>query len=178
MKRVVIVLIVVIALAAVLGFGVFSARYSRDVDNPNLGKAMPSFEMPLFDRYAAEYGDSFSFTEHVGKPMVINFWASWCGPCKYEAPILEAAWQEYQGEVLFVGVDTLDSSRQDATAFLERFELSFPNGIDQESHISIDYGLFGVPETYFIHADGTLSNRHTGPLTAEVLQEQIQVLLQ
>ena len=170
------VVIVVLALAALFSFGL-TPRNVREVASPNLGKPMPDFEMPLFERYRAQYGDTFTFSEMQGTPLVVNFWASWCYPaCYNEAPILEAAWQEHQSEVLFVGVDTQDK-KADAVEFLDQFGLSFPNGVDTRSRIGIEWGLFGVPETFFIRADGTLSYRHTGEINREQLEAQLSAIL-
>ena len=170
------VVITALSLEALFLFGL-TPRNARDVTSPRLNKPMPDFEMPLFERYENRYGDTFTFSEALGTPMVVNFWASWCYPaCYNEAPILEAAWQEHQAEVLFVGVDTQDK-KADAVEFLDQFGLSFPNGIDERSRIGIEWGLFGVPETFFIRADGTLSYRHTGEIDREQLETQLKAIL-
>ena len=179
LKRLLIVIAVVAAFGALFAFGLFNDQSDRsNIGSPFVDKAVPAFTMPLFARYVPQYGDTFSFAAQEGQPMVINFWASWCGPCIVEAPQLEAASQEFGDEVLFVGVNTLDGSPEDAQAFIDRFNLTFPNGRDEQSRVSVDYGLFGVPETFFINADGTLNYRHSGPITADVLEEQMQALVQ
>jgi cytochrome c biogenesis protein CcmG/thiol:disulfide interchange protein DsbE len=110
--------------------------------------------------------------------MVVNFWASWCGPCYQEAPALHAAWQTHGEDVLFVGVQTQDrDKRNEGRAFIDQFDLGFPNGYDDNSRIGIEFGLFGVPETFFIRADGTIAYRHTGPVSTAVMEEQIASLL-
>ena len=178
MKRLAIVVVVVAGFGALFAFGLRNP-VDRDIPANRVGKTMPDFEMPLFERYAEEYGPTFKVSENLGKPMVINFWASWCPPCQYEAPVLEAGWQEYGNEVLFVGVDTQDSGNEaDARAFIENHGLTFPNGKDESSRIGIDYGLFGLPETFFIRADGTLLSKHSGAVTQAVLDEQVGALLQ
>ena len=177
MKRLAIVVVVVAGFGALFAFGLRNP-VDRDIPANRVGKTMPDFEMPLFERYAEEYGPTFKVSENLGKPMVINFWASWCPPCQYEAPVLEAGWQEYGNEVLFVGVDTQDSGNEaDARAFIENHGLTFPNGKDESSRIGIDYGLFGLPETFFIRADGTLLSKHSGAVTQAVLDEQVGALL-
>ncbi|UCH26057.1 MAG: redoxin domain-containing protein [Trueperaceae bacterium] len=178
MNRVLWVLVVALALGGLFAWGLLRGRPDRNIASNYLGKPVPDFEMALFDRYWLEYGERFDTKDHRGKPMVVNFWASWCGPCYQEAPVLEAGWREHRENILFVGVDTQDRGNfEDATAFLERFDLSFPNGLDETSRIGIEYGLFGVPETFFVRADGTLSYKHTGPVTTEVLEQRIEALL-
>ena len=181
MRRLAVVVVVVAGFGALFAFGLRNP-VDREIPASRVGKTMPDFEMPLFERYAEEYGPTFRVSSHpddgTGKPMVINFWASWCGPCDLEAPVLEASWREYGSDVLFVGVDTQDGGNEpDARAFLERHNLTFPNGKDENSRIGIDYGLFGVPETFFVRADGTLSYKHSGPVTQAVLDEQVGALL-
>lgn len=178
-RRLLVVVGVVGVLGALFTFGILRDPTRRDdIPSARLDKPMPTFTMPLFERYRGDYGASFNMAEHQGKPMVVNFWASWCGPCRVEMPELEAAWREYQGEVLFVGVNTQDrGNREEAVALLEEFSISYPNGADEANRINIDYGLFGMPETFFIRADGTLSFRFSGTVTKEMLDEQIQALL-
>ena len=178
MKRLVLVVLVTLSLGALLAFGLVNPP-DREVQSNRIGKPAPAFEMPLFERYAETYGDTFELAQHAGTPMVVNFWASWCRPCEYEAPALEAAWQEYGDRVMFVGVDTQDAGNEAAAKnFLERHDLTFPNGKDERSRIGIEYGLFGVPETFFVRADGTLQYKHAGMVTEEVLAEQVGELLQ
>ncbi len=178
MRRLAIVVIIVALVSALMVFGISRDPNTRDdIDSPLLGREMPTFSMPLFERYQVEYSSSLAFEGDPGRPVVLNFWASWCAPCRDEAPMLEAAWREYGDRVLVVGVNTQDRSADNAEAFLDEFQLSFPNGRDANSRISIDYGIFGLPETFFIRADGTLSHKHAGPLSTEVLDIQIQALL-
>jgi cytochrome c biogenesis protein CcmG/thiol:disulfide interchange protein DsbE len=178
MKRLLIVLVVVVALGSLLAYGLFTPRNDREVVSARLEKPMPDFEIPLFERYQAEYGETFTFASNIGRPMVINFWASWCYPaCYREAPELEAAYQEYRDSVTFVGIATQDTDEK-SNEFLDQFNLSFPNGKDSRNRIFIDYGVLGVPETFFIRADGTLSKRHTGEITRAQLEQELRVLLQ
>ncbi len=177
-RRLVVVVCVVGVLAALFVFGILRDPTRRDdIPSALLNKQTPDFSMPLFSRYRPEYGSEFDAATVRGKPLVINFWASWCGPCRVEMPLLEASWQEHRSDILFVGVNTQERSAEDAQALLDEFGLSYPNGRDESNRVNIDYGLFGLPETFFIRADGTLSYRHSGPLTQEIMNEQVQALL-
>ena len=180
LKRLLIVVIVVSLLGALFAYGLLTDQRDRsDIGSPLIGKELPEFTMPLFSRYESEYGEAFTYATYAGQqPMVVNFWASWCAPCFAEAPELQAAAEEYGDDVVFVGINTQDRSEEDARAFLDRFNLTFPNGRDAQSRVSVEYGIFGLPETFFINADGTLNYKHAGPLTPEILAEQTQALIQ
>ncbi len=177
-KRLVVVVGIVGMLAALFVYGILRDPTRRD-DLPSalLNKSVPDFSIPLFDRYRTEYGDIFDTTAIGNTPLIINFWASWCLPCREEMPVLEASWREHQEDVLFVGINTQERSEADARALMDEFGLSYPNGVDENNRINIDYGLFGLPETFFVRADGTLSYRHSGPISQEIMDEQIRLLL-
>ncbi len=177
MTRVLIVVGVVAALAALFLFGLLRGAPDRDIPSNLLGRPFPAFELPLYERYAPELGSTLAVAPTDGRPMVINFWASWCGPCYAEAPHLEAAWQRHGEDVAFVGVQTQDrNARAAGRAFVDQFDLTFPNAIDDDSRTSIAFGLFGVPETFFVHADGTVAYKHAGPVTTALLDEKIAEL--
>lgn len=124
----------------------------------------PDFTLDLF------LGEQLRLADLRGKPVLINFWASWCPPCREEAPLLERTWREYRDKgVVFVGVDIWDSE-EDARKFLKEFDITYPNGPDPRGEISIDYGLTGIPETYFIDREGQVVRKWIGPFTEEALQ--------
>jgi cytochrome c biogenesis protein CcmG, thiol:disulfide interchange protein DsbE len=175
-------LIGVVAVVTVLGtlftYGILRDPTRRDdIPSALLNKQTPAFTMPLFERYRTEFGSEFDAAAERGTPLVVNFWASWCLPCREEMPVLEASWREYRDSVLFVGVNTQERSASGAQALMDEFSLSYPNGRDESNRINIEYGLFGLPETFFIRADGTLQYRHSGVLTQEIIDEQIRALL-
>ena len=99
-----------------------------------------------------------------GKIVVINFWASWCKPCEQEAADMEEAWRLYQpeGDVVFLGVDYVDTEPE-ALGYLEKFDITFPNGPDLGTRISQVFRIKGVPETYFIDRDGVIHYIQVGP---------------
>lgn len=178
MTRVLVVLVVAVFLGGMFVFGLYRGAPDRNIESNLLGRPVPSFDMPIYERYQPAWGPTIGPGERMGRPMVVNFWATWCGPCYQEAPSLHAAWQAYGEEVLFLGVQTQDRNKRDeGRSFLDQFDLGFPNGWDDDSRIGIEFGLFGVPETFFVAADGTIAYRHTGPVTAAVMEEQIAGLL-
>lgn len=122
-------------------------------------------------------GGSFRLSEQRGKVVAINFWSSWCVPCRQEAPELEGAWQAYRDRgVVFLGVDIWDTEA-DARAFLREFGVTYPNAPDQSGGVTVEYGVTGIPETYFVDRDGRLVRRWIGPLTAAQLAGFLDELL-
>jgi len=114
-----------------------------------------------------------------GKVVVLNFWASWCVPCKSEAPRLEAAWRRYRGQgVVVVGVDAQDFTG-DARRFIRRYKLTYPNVHDGPGNVGSKYGVTGFPETYFVDRRGRLvGDRVVGEVSAAKLTAGIRRALQ
>jgi cytochrome c biogenesis protein CcmG/thiol:disulfide interchange protein DsbE len=110
------------------------------------------------------------------QPTVVNVWASWCLPCREEAPILSAAFSEFGDRVAFVGV-AYNDNQPGARDFLAEFQLPFTHYFDEEGAILAEFGGIGVPRTYFFAAGGELVVTHNGVLDAETLELQINELL-
>jgi cytochrome c biogenesis protein CcmG/thiol:disulfide interchange protein DsbE len=138
------------------------------------GQRAPTFTMTTFE------GEEVSLASLQGKVVVLNFWASWCKPCEQEASDLEAAWRYYQpgGQVVFLGVDYIDT-KPEALVYLEKFDITYPNGPDLRTRISQAYRITGVPETYFIDQDGLINSKKIGPFTRyEEITRIIDAMLQ
>jgi cytochrome c biogenesis protein CcmG/thiol:disulfide interchange protein DsbE len=113
----------------------------------------------------------------AGRPVVVNFWASWCQPCRDEAEVLERFAQEYGPRgVAFVGVNVWDSADK-ARAFLAEYAVSYPNGLDAGGGAAIDFGLTGLPETFFVDREGRIVRKFIGPVTDRVLRAAVEELL-
>jgi cytochrome c biogenesis protein CcmG, thiol:disulfide interchange protein DsbE len=110
-----------------------------------------------------------------GQAVVLNFWASWCGPCKDETPLLQKSWQRWKGkDVVFVGMNVKDF-RGDARSFVRRFGVTYPNVYDGKGSTVGRYGVTGFPETYFIDARGRVVYRIAGPVAdADELDDGIR----
>ena len=128
-------------------------------------KTAPNFSLGLFD------GSTFTLSDalQAGQPVVLNFWASWCGPCADEAPLLQDAARRYGDRFTFIGVNVQDQDA-DAQAFIRKYGITYPNGSGNAGPVSIQYGMRGVPETYFIAPDGRLV-RKWNTLTAADLEQ-------
>jgi cytochrome c biogenesis protein CcmG, thiol:disulfide interchange protein DsbE len=150
---------VVVALFGLLAWKVTQGESEVTAELADGGTpAAPEFTLERLDGE----GD-LSLESLRGKPVVLNFWASWCGPCKDEAPLLEEASKRWAGKVAFVGVDVKDF-RGDARKFLERYGVTYPNVYDGKGSTIGRYGVTGYPETYFIDAEGRVRYRIAGPV--------------
>jgi cytochrome c biogenesis protein CcmG/thiol:disulfide interchange protein DsbE len=151
---------------ALLAYGFLSARKGG---RPQRGEIVPSFTLVLLD------GSEVSLAELRGQIVVLNFWASWCSPCRREAPALQSVWETYQDQgVVFVGV-TYHDAEGASLAFIEEYGITYPNGVDEMGRISRDYGVTAVPETYVIDRAGRLAWSQIGEVQAEVLIRQIEL---
>jgi len=137
------------------------------------GEIAPDFELISFS------GETYQLSDFRGSVIVVNFWASWCESCKPEALDLEAAYKFYQprGDVLFLGVDYVDTEPE-ALAYLEEFQVTYPNGPDLRTKISQAFRITGVPETYIIDQDGVIVYVRIGPFRSlEEIKSFIDPLL-
>jgi len=162
----------VLILALLAGFLVLLAvGMRRSAQGPISQGQAPPFTLQLYD------GGQFSLADHRGHVVVVNFWASWCPPCREEAPVLERVWRRYKDKgVMFVGVGYLDTEPE-ALAYIEEFDLTYPNGPDIGTKISRAYRIRGVPETFFVDQEGEIAQIKIGPLTEPELVGILEALL-
>lgn len=163
----------VLVLLGLLGFKLLSQGGNGSVKLPFTDP--PAFSLNLFDSYTWEGKVKISPIEvkSQGRPLVINFWASWCIPCQNEAPLLEKLSEEYKPKgIVWLGVDYQDG-KENALAFLKRFGITYPNGPDTSGEISIAYGTTGVPETWFINSEGKVVRKYIGELSDTALRSYL-----
>ena len=146
--------------------------------SPVVGHAAPDFSVSLLNGKA---GQTLRLADLKGKPVVVNFWASWCDPCVDEAPVLEAASQRYAAQgVVFVGVSYEDEP-SDSMRFLQQYGVTYPVGTDGSAKtpgaIAIAYGVLSPPETYFINPNGVVVDEFSGPLSANLLDQRVARIL-
>jgi cytochrome c biogenesis protein CcmG/thiol:disulfide interchange protein DsbE len=157
---------IILGLLGLLGWGLVRVNSGR----VSSGMA-PDFTITSFD------GETITLSELRGQVVIINFWASWCPPCREEAPYLEATWRKYKDQgVFFIGVDYADTEKQ-ALAYIEEFDITYFNGPDVGTRISHDYRMDGVPETYYVAKNGELRGLKIGPLYPPELDQKIEELL-
>jgi len=143
-----------------------------------IGAPAPVFDVPGYD------GKPLRLAAFKGHPVVLNFWASWCAPCRAEAPTLESTYERYRGRgVVFIGVDLQADTWDASRIFLKGFKITYPVGRDESGKVGRTYRVVGIPTTYFIGRDGTIrslpvSGGFTGKDGARDLVRQIEKLLQ
>ena len=155
---------------ALLAYG-FRVNH-RDIPSPLVNRPAGTFALTSYS------GEPMRLEAYRGRVVVVNFWASWCMPaCYEEAPVLERNWRAYREKgVMVLGVDIQDKPEA-ARKFIDQFSLTFPNALDPSGKVSVDYGVYGVPETFFIDARGNIRAKHVGAVTDDVFRREVDRLL-
>ena len=165
-----------IPLAAVPVLAVLAYGFRTDpraIPSPLVGRPALPFALTTYE------GAPVSLEAHRGHVVLLNFWASWCYPaCYEEAPVLESAWRAYRERGLVViGIDIQDTEAA-GRRFIQQFGLTFPNAPDPKGKVSIDYGVYGVPETFLIDRRGMIRDKKVGAITEAYIKEKVEALLQ
>lgn len=137
------------------------------IRSPLIGKSAPAFTLR-----DVTTGEIVSLDTVKGKPMVVNFWATWCVPCYAEHPYLVAAARQYGDQVLFLGV-VYEDEEEAINRFLRQYGRSYPVVQDLDGRAAIAYGVYGVPETFFIDASGNIAAKHEGPLDPAAIRQYL-----
>jgi cytochrome c biogenesis protein CcmG/thiol:disulfide interchange protein DsbE len=155
-----------LVLLVLLSYGFLSSRGSG---RPQRGELAPDFALTLLD------GSEVTLADLRGQVVVLNFWASWCSPCRREAPALQETWATHKDEgVAFIGV-TYQDAQGASQRFIQEFGITYPNGMDEKGRISRAYGVMGVPETFVIDRDGKVVWFQIGEVRAEELARQLEL---
>lgn len=165
--------VAVIAILAVLAWGLINTNATR----PEVGQVAPNFDVEFFDGYEWETRSVANLSDMRGRPVVLNFWASWCVECRYETDVLEQAWEQYKDDgAVFLGVAYADVE-PNSIAYMKEFGVTFPHAPDLGTDISQQYEITGVPETFFIDKDGVIRHVQIGPLNQQMMDDLMPQLL-
>lgn len=157
---------ILLAFLALMAWGLRKAQAG-----PRESGMAPDFTLTDFN------GSVITLSDLRGQVVIVNFWASWCPPCREEAAYLEETWRKYKDKnVVFIGVDWVDTEKE-ALAYIKEFDLTYFNGPDIGTRIATAYNIQGVPETFYIAKNGELRGVHIGPLKFPELDNKIEELL-
>jgi cytochrome c biogenesis protein CcmG/thiol:disulfide interchange protein DsbE len=135
------------------------------------GKTAPGFTAPLVN------GDFVNLSDYKDSIVVLNFWASWCPPCRTETPTIEKLWKKYREQnVVMLGINVQDGFKT-SIEYIDEFAVTFPNGLDLDGNITVNYGVTGIPVTFFIDKNGIIISRWVGSITEIKLESIILDLL-
>jgi cytochrome c biogenesis protein CcmG/thiol:disulfide interchange protein DsbE len=156
------------AIALIVAVLLIYAVAAGPSEPPQVGNPVPDFQFTALD------GSTMNLGAHDGEVVVVNFFASWCNPCRQEAAALEETWRAYQDQgVQFYGIAYKDADSK-AQAFLDEFGVSYPSTVDTGNRSARDYGVTGVPETFVVGRDGLLVHHFLGPITQAQLSREIE----
>ena len=165
-RRLAITLLIITPILALLAFGF--TRDSRYIVSPLIAQPATPFTVTTFK------GDKLTLNDLRGKAVFLNFWASWCLPCRAEARDLEAAWQKVKDKnMVFLGVALQDTDKN-SLEFLKEFNVTYLNGKDESGKIGVDYGTWGIPESFFIDPQGRITYKHVGGIRAALVIAKLE----
>ena len=163
---------IVVGIAALVVVLMLSFRRDpHDIRTGTVNKPAAAFTADRLDGTG-----TLSLSDYAGKVVVLNFFASWCPPCKEENPALVRVWERYRtSDVVFIGIVYEDATDK-ARTYVSTNGVTWPTASDDDGRVAFSYGVFGIPETYFIGADGIIAGRHIGPIDETTLVNGIETL--
>ncbi|TMF42133.1 MAG: redoxin domain-containing protein [Chloroflexi bacterium] len=145
--------------------------------DPLVGHPAPNFALAMLSPGTGK--SALSLSNFKGRPVVLNFWASWCAPCKEEMPLLERTWKQVQGQgkdVVFLGID-FQEANGDGISFLRLYSITYPIVLDADGSVGFKYGITSLPQTIFINRNGTVMSRAPQELTDQALASNLQLIM-
>lgn len=145
------------------------AQQSGTSSTPEVGQQAPNFTLADLE------GNEVSLADFEGRPVIINFWATWCGPCRIEMPELQETYEERQEEGLAIlAVNMEETPEMVRRFFYDDLRLTFTPLLDRDGDVTDLYGVFNLPTTYFVNPEGTIAAVHRGPLTGSQIDSYLQ----
>ena len=160
--------------AGLLALLVWKLTHQRHA--PPIGSPAPTFTLPILESSGPTPSGAVSLSSFRGHGVVLNFWASWCIPCKGEAPVLEKAYRRYESRVTFLGIDYHDVASEGRT-FVDAHGLTFLMLADGSGDVTSSYGISQVPETYVLNAKGKIVAHFAGPIDSPEFASEFRVAL-
>ncbi len=166
----------VVAALAVAGLVVYVMAKGFGTDPHEVPFLMAGQKAPEFSITRLDTNETVTLSQFKGKPVVLNFWATWCGPCAMEHPNLEWAARTYSDKVVFLGI-VFEDTEANTRRFLAEKGWTFTQLFDPKSTIAVDYAVSGVPETYFINREGVIVGKYAAPISRDILAKRIGEIL-
>lgn len=169
--------IVILVNVGLLAFLLTQLLTPAPSSDPIVGHPAPGFTLSALEPASGK--STLSLSDFKGKAIVLNFWASWCVPCKEELPLLENTWKQMQAQgkdVIVIGIDYQESSSP-ATSFLQQNGVTYPAALDASGSVASTYGITSLPDTFFINRDGTVVSKELREITAQVLSNNLKLIL-
>ncbi|QHS24257.1 TlpA family protein disulfide reductase [Virgibacillus sp. MSP4-1] len=167
-KAIILVVVAGLFFWAVYDFVIQSNQEAEADVGTNVDDQAPDFELTTLT------GKTEKLSDYRGEPVMINFWASWCGPCRSEMPAMQNMYEQNDINILAVNLTTQETKRQDIPDFVDEFQLTFPVLLDVEGKTGSAYQIGSIPTSYFVNSDGIISYKHTGPLNEEQIMQQFE----
>jgi cytochrome c biogenesis protein CcmG/thiol:disulfide interchange protein DsbE len=160
--------------AGTLGLALaLAVAMSRGIGGPELGAVDAGFTSAADFSLETLEGEPVRLAEFADRPVFLYFWASWCAPCRSEAPVIQQLWAEYEAAgYVFIGINMLDSEAG-AREFVDEFGMTFPVLRDVAGDVYLEYGVYGLPEAFFLRPGLEVEEKYIGEITADVLREKL-----